>query len=541
MLNATQNLQDLSETRVNRINEIWLQSVRLESSTLERSLDHLKTLSGEITKNDPNLDSLMFMKHNVSPWQEPLDIAFEPSPVWLDDNAMATDETAKVFLRNVLGKSKTQLKELKPEVDRKRREVDGVKMVRQKIREGRDKRDEIEIVKMMFQLQEDYHQSERLRLTAEIETHTITTTVGDVSVGAQNHRFKSETFKIPTNCDLCGERIWGLSAKGFDCQDCGYTCHSKCELKVPAQCPGEQTKEGRKKLKADRQAASKVSLPMHPNGSNTDGIAELPDISRSNTLDTLSSGFAASANRSVSGKAPIEETEAEEPAQPAAKPAALRKNRIVAPPPTQYVSEMPADDHLSVPRSSTSQPAQPRAKMTYGYQAAADGEITVEEDDEVVIVEADGMNMNASMYPSHYLKLTTSPDGSGWTSIRHHGETGVVPTSYFEELPSPPPQPARPVLPDRPTSSNSNSTASLAGSMQAAAKKKGPAVAPKRGAKKLNYVEALYDYDARSDAEWSMTEGERFVLVNKDGGDGWADVEKAGVRKSVPANYIQEI
>lgn len=351
----------------------------------------MKTLGGEITKNDPKLDSLMFMRHNVSPWQEPLDLAFEPSPVWLDDNAMATDETAKVFLRNVLGKSKSQLRDLKPEVDRKRKEVEGVKMVRQRIQEGRDKRDEIEIVKMMFQLQEDYHQSERQRLTAEIETQTITAKVGDVSLGAQNHRFKSETFKIPTNCDLCGERIWGLSAKGFDCQDCGYTCHSKCELKVPAECPGEQTKEGRKKLKADRQAASKVAIPMHPNGSNAGNIAELPDISRSDTMDTLSSGFAASANRSVLGRTPSEEPVAEAPAQPAAKPATLRKNRIVAPPPTQYVSEMPADDQISAPRSSTSHPAQPSGKMIYSYQAIADGEISVQEDDEVIIVEPDGM------------------------------------------------------------------------------------------------------------------------------------------------------
>lgn len=66
-------------------------------------------------------------------------------------------------------------------------------------------------------------------------------------------------------------------------------------------------------------------------------------------------------------------------------------------------------------------------------------------------------------------------------------------------------------------------------------------MAPKRGAKKLKYVEALYDYEARTDAEWSMSEGERFVLVNRDGGDGWADVERGGVTKSVPANYIQEV
>lgn len=77
--------------------------------------------------------------------------------------------------------------------------------------------------------------------------------------------------------------------------------------------------------------------------------------------------------------------------------------------------------------------------------------------------------------------------------------------------------------------------------MTAVGKKKGPAVAPKRGAKKLKYAVALYDYEARSEAEWSITEGERFVLVNRDSGDGWADVEKGGHVKSVPANYIEEV
>jgi hypothetical protein len=54
-------------------------------------------------------------------------------------------------------------------------------------------------------------------------------------------------------------------------------------------------------------------------------------------------------------------------------------------------------------------------------------------------------------------------------------------------------------------------------------------------------VEALYDYEARSDMEWTMAEGDRFVLVTRNGGDGWADVERGGVTKSVPANYIQEV
>ncbi|KAL1593343.1 Protein BZZ1 [Paraconiothyrium brasiliense] len=113
---------------------------------------------------------------------------------------------------------------------------------------------------------------------------------------------------------------------------------------------------------------------------------------------------------------------------------------------------------------------------------------------------------------------------------------GLVPASYVEVLPLTPPSS------NRPDSTYSASSVSLAGSVAGGTiKKKGPAVAPKRGAKKLKYVEALYDYTAQSDAEHSMSEGERFVLINMDAGDGWADVEKDGVTRSVPGNYIQQL
>lgn len=126
-------------------------------------------------------------------------------------------------------------------------------------------------------------------------------------------------------------------------------------------------------------------------------------------------------------------------------------------------------------------------------------------------------------------------DGSGWMRVRAGSQEGLVPAAYAEIAPAPSPMQST----DRPTSTYSNSSASQAGSI--APKKVGPAVAPRRGAKKLKYAEALYDYEARSDAEWSMSEGDRFVIVTRDGGDGWAEVEKGGQVKSVPANYIQEV
>ena len=500
---------------------------------MQRSTQLLAKIANEIPENQPYLDSRMFVEHNISQWQEPPDLIFEPSPVWLDDGTMVVDETAQIYLRNLLGKSKHVSRELKTDVEKRKRDIDRMKKTGKVAQDGNQSNDEVELVRSTFVMREELHKVERQRLTADVETLTIIAVAGDLSLGAQNHTFKAETFKIPTNCDLCGERIWGLSAKGFDCTACGYTCHKQCELKVPATCPGEQSKEEKKKLKTERQAAAKIA-PAVTNGGAPEHVAELPNLSRSNTMDTLSSGYAASGRKSTSATSAHESISKDEPTEEApvkAKPVVgARRNRVLAPPPTQYkaAAELPAAPALQ----ELPAPAQalPRGKMLYSFQATNSGEISAAEDDEVMITEAD--------------------DGSGWSSVKLGQESGLVPTSYLEILPHPPPKQSLTI--ERPLS-YSSSTASLAGSnvsghansssatSSSIAKKKGPAVAPKRGAKKLRYVEAMYDYEARSEAEFSMTEGERFVCVTRDTGDGWADVEKGGVIKSVPANYIQDV
>lgn len=391
------SLQDLSESRTSRLNGIWTLAAKIESGMLKRSSDFVNHLSQEIPRNQPPLDSMMFVRHNAASWQEPPNKGFEPSPVWHDDDAMVVDDSAKVFLRNVLSKSKAQLGDLRREVDKKRREVEGVKRVKQQVREGKDKRDEVDVVKAMFALQEDLHQVDHKRLTAEVETDTITAAVGDVTLGAKSHNFKSQTFKIPTNCDLCGERIWGLSAKGFDCRDCGYTCHSKCEMKVPAECPGEQTKEEKKKLKTERQeAANALKSPGHP-AHPPDSVSELPTMTRTNTMNSLSSGYAASANRSVSGngpRSPVEETAPERPGSlkpTTSAPNTLRKNRVIAPPPAAYISELPGSAPSNGSKVSLSN--EQKGKMLYGYDANGDGEVTVAEGKEVTILEPDGKSI----------------------------------------------------------------------------------------------------------------------------------------------------
>jgi formin-binding protein 1 len=441
--------------RVGFMNNSWLRAASLEEASLSRSVGHLQHLKMEIQRNDPRMDSMMFIKHNMPPWTEPANHPFEPSPVWHDEPNIVTDDQARTYLQNLLGKSKSSRSEFRRDLDGKKRKFDELAQVRKAIRDGRDNRDEIGQVQLMFALRDDLHEAERKLLAAETEMQTIVSAVGrDISIGAQRHNFKAVTFKIPTGCDLCGDRIWGLNAKGFDCKDCGYTCHKNCELKVAADCPGEQNKEGRKKLKAERQVSAASSLQRSLGSATTAAGSSLSpdagnpsrpsmsgggtnfDLSRSNTMSSLSSGYSAN-RRTVSGTIvpAVAEADGDAPPVPApnqsTKPAigAARKNRIVAPPPAQYLGGGLNDGHSK--EAAELSAIQPGAKMIFAYTATGEGELTVEDGDTVVVVEPDGKyhgyNTLDSLPTSHALRFVTAlPSGRPRTPPKQHGHTLTI-------------------------------------------------------------------------------------------------------------------
>lgn len=80
----------------------------------------------------------MFVKHNMGGWYEPSDFEFEPSPIWHDTDDIAVDETAKVFLRNLLGKSRKGLEAAKGLVDAKQKEVQGLQRMRDQLKFNED-------------------------------------------------------------------------------------------------------------------------------------------------------------------------------------------------------------------------------------------------------------------------------------------------------------------------------------------------------------------------------------------------------------------
>lgn len=52
----------------------------------------------------------------------------------------------------------------------------------------------------------------------------------------KSHHFKIHTFKGLNWCELCANFLWGFTAQGVKCEDCGFQAHSKCSELVPAKC-----------------------------------------------------------------------------------------------------------------------------------------------------------------------------------------------------------------------------------------------------------------------------------------------------------------
>lgn len=142
--------------------------------------------------------------------------------------------------------------------------------------------------------------------------------------------------------------------------------------------------------------------------------------------------------------------------------------------------------------SSTVTNEGPTGRALYKYDAAGDDECSIEVGDVFSVIDPD--------------------DGSGWVMISNKGRQGLVPSTYISvEAPETP-------------------------------KKQGPSVAPKRGAKRVQQVEALYDYQAEADDELSISAGDKIILIQEDtDGSGWTEGEINGRKGLFPSLYVKKV
>ena len=240
------------KTRLRRANEHLLTHTdRLNASVSE--------IESAFTSISPVDDQRLYVEYNRRHWEAPGDWAFEPCVGFFDTAEMAVEESAaRIFLQNRLLRARQRIGEVRPQIESRKKELQGLSNLRDAYEKQDGVGDPDEVMDVSQTLASahctftDAHtrlpsknllDSSRELLVLETnegcllaEESVIVETIGEEHSSARPHQFKPASFTIPTSCDFCNGTIWGISKQGLVCKPCGFTVHSKCELKAPADC-----------------------------------------------------------------------------------------------------------------------------------------------------------------------------------------------------------------------------------------------------------------------------------------------------------------
>ncbi|THH27874.1 hypothetical protein EUX98_g6316 [Antrodiella citrinella] len=235
--------QELQTDLLIKFTKIMVHAQALESSHLDNLKSRVAAAETAFNAIAPLQDQNIFIDHNIRSFFAPPDFVFEPCGVYYDTFAqseMSIEPAPKVYLQNRLSRCRRKLEELDPILRSKKVDVEKLGKLVPAYAQDHSLGNAEEVADNYLEADHQltfFGTSERI-LTTEVET--ISQALGGDEGQQCPHTFKSTSFSIPTQCGYCKSTIWGLSKQGKTCKVCGISVHSKCELKVPADCPGSQ-------------------------------------------------------------------------------------------------------------------------------------------------------------------------------------------------------------------------------------------------------------------------------------------------------------
>ncbi|CAO1632416.1 unnamed protein product [Parajaminaea phylloscopi] len=294
-----------------------------------------RRLQSDADQIDITQDQSLFIEFNARRYDEPADFAFEPCQGFFDTAEPPTEASAKTFLQNMLIKKRQAMAELIPLVNSKAKEISGLENLRDAYLDQPGLGDPEEVTDSLLESIRAAIVAETQLSLLEAEVQWISETLGGDLGDSKPHRFKTAKFALPSTCQYCEGKVFGLS--GLVCQPCGFVCHPKCEPKVPATCRAAP--------------AQKQGLP------DLDVSSRRTSLARSNTSRTTASTASAAAS---SGQV----------------------KRRTLPPPSSSLSAQ-----QRILNAAAGGTEGRKVTAAYAYEATSPDELSMAEHDELEVVE----------------------------------------------------------------------------------------------------------------------------------------------------------
>lgn len=165
------DFQLLEATSVSQLVFLVLKGVGLERNTLGKLLDNVQKAEEALRSINIDADQATFAGtysgEKLTTWQLPRDLEFEVCPVWHDSvrlffllrrraltsqsqAEMATTPAANNYLQNIKLKSLSRLSEISPSIESKRREISGLRNLREAYEKDRSLGDAASVLEVRF-------------------------------------------------------------------------------------------------------------------------------------------------------------------------------------------------------------------------------------------------------------------------------------------------------------------------------------------------------------------------------------------------------
>jgi hypothetical protein len=152
------------------------------------------------------------------------------------------DSKTSIVLKNMIQKGQERMHKINLDINSKTSEYEKFEMICDSYDNNSNySKGEIDIIKSKkTDIMHNIIMATNIKLICEVQINEISKYLGNGGPKPERqHVFKAKKIINPTICDYCKEKLWG---KAYICKLCTFSCHIKCELKVPLECNGVKTK-----------------------------------------------------------------------------------------------------------------------------------------------------------------------------------------------------------------------------------------------------------------------------------------------------------
>jgi len=227
-----QNFKEICRKQIEYEKE-WRSNVDKRNDEIIRSLDSINV----------SKDSTIYIRCYAKEWTKPESLRFIPTTHWEDKEELVIDGPTSVVLKNMIQKGKERLQKIDLGINSKTSEYKKFEMICNSCKDNANtnySNNEIDVIKnKKNDIMQNIIMANNIKLICEIQINEISKYIDNEPKSERQHVFKPKKIINPTVCDYCKEKLWG---KAYICKLCTFSCHIKCELKVPLECNGVKTK-----------------------------------------------------------------------------------------------------------------------------------------------------------------------------------------------------------------------------------------------------------------------------------------------------------